>query len=144
MRLRAPEPHEAPALTEMVMRSKASWGYDAAFMEACRDVLTVHADAWGLPQLAEEDQILGYVEIHPDELKLNHLFIAPEAQGKGVGSRLLSWAMDTARAEALPYLTLVADPNAEPFYARYGWEIVGTTPSEVAKDRPLSVMKFTF
>ena len=32
---------EAEALTELAMRAKASWGYDAAFMAACRDELTL-------------------------------------------------------------------------------------------------------
>src|SRR5687768_4428349 len=32
---------EAEALTELTMRAKASWGYDAAFMAACREELTL-------------------------------------------------------------------------------------------------------
>ena len=33
--------HEAGALSRLAMRSKASWGYDADFMERCRPELTV-------------------------------------------------------------------------------------------------------
>ena len=39
--LRPARPEEAPALTELCLRSKAVWGYDAAFMQACRRELTM-------------------------------------------------------------------------------------------------------
>ena len=35
---------DAPALTLLALRSKAVWGYDAAFIAACRDELTLTAD----------------------------------------------------------------------------------------------------
>lgn len=143
MILRAPDPQEAPALTDLVMRSKASWGYDAAFMEACRDVLTVRPESWEVPQVAVDGDLVGYVELHPSDCTLNHLFIDPKAQHRGVGSALLSWAVDRARAEGLPHLTLAADPNAEGFYHRHGWTITGSTPSEVDNVRPLAVMTLT-
>ncbi|MCH2077623.1 MAG: hypothetical protein MK180_12235 [Rhodobacteraceae bacterium] len=85
MKLRAPEPHEAPALTDLVRRSRASHGYDAEFMAIFADVLTVHPEAWGVPLLAEGDQILGYVELQPETARIEHRLIAPEAQGQGVG-----------------------------------------------------------
>ncbi|MFE4533541.1 hypothetical protein ACFRKB_00545 [Streptomyces scopuliridis] len=39
MRIREARPDEAPAL-----RSKAHWGYDEAFLAACRDELPISAD----------------------------------------------------------------------------------------------------
>ncbi len=39
--LRPPRPHELAGLSALQLRSKAHWGYDAAFMRACRDALTL-------------------------------------------------------------------------------------------------------
>jgi hypothetical protein len=36
VRLRAPRLDELEALSDLCLRSKAVWGYDAAFLEACR------------------------------------------------------------------------------------------------------------
>src|SRR5262245_34275426 len=41
LRLRPPSPHELAALTDLCLRSKAVWGYDEAFMRACRAELTL-------------------------------------------------------------------------------------------------------
>ena len=38
-------PGEAATLSAIALRSKALWGYDAAFMEACRAPLTVDPEA---------------------------------------------------------------------------------------------------
>ena len=35
---------DAAALSELALRSKGYWGYDATFLEACRDELTLTAD----------------------------------------------------------------------------------------------------
>lgn len=41
--LRLADVSEREPLTELCIRSKAHWGYDAAFMALCRDALTVHS-----------------------------------------------------------------------------------------------------
>jgi hypothetical protein len=38
-------PGEAASLSALALRSKALWGYDAAFIEACRASLTVDPEA---------------------------------------------------------------------------------------------------
>ena len=40
-RLRPAQPGEAAILTDLALLSKASWGYDAAFMARCRKVMTI-------------------------------------------------------------------------------------------------------
>ena len=62
--LRAPLEDELPALADLCFRSKAVWGYDAAFMEACRPVLRVDPDRArrGLARVAVlHDVLLGVV-----------------------------------------------------------------------------------
>ena len=41
IRLRDARQDELQSLTELCLRSKAVWGYDAAFMAACRIELTL-------------------------------------------------------------------------------------------------------
>jgi len=41
--LRPPRPDELAALTELCLRSKAVWGYDRDFIDACRGELTMTA-----------------------------------------------------------------------------------------------------
>jgi hypothetical protein len=57
--LRTPRPDEATILTELCLRSKAVWGYDEAFMLACRNELT-------LAPLAMQSSHLKVAEIDGD------------------------------------------------------------------------------
>lgn len=43
VKVRAARPAEAEDLTGLVMRSKAHWGYDAAFLAACAPELRIRA-----------------------------------------------------------------------------------------------------
>ena len=64
--LRAPGRDEAVALTELCLRSKAVWGYDEHFMEACRAELTVTPERMNSPyfQVAESDGcVVGVAQI---------------------------------------------------------------------------------
>jgi hypothetical protein len=42
--IRAARPDEAAFLTQLCLRSKASWGYDEEFMAACRFEMTMTPD----------------------------------------------------------------------------------------------------
>jgi ribosomal protein S18 acetylase RimI-like enzyme len=49
--------------------------------------------------------------------------VSPEAQGLGVGSRLLEPAIDLADREQVPCYLETSNPEAVPFYERAGFEI---------------------
>ena len=54
--VRPARPEECAALSELCLRSKGWWGYDAAFLEACRDELTIRPpDLGNLLRVAECD-----------------------------------------------------------------------------------------
>ncbi|MEU4236164.1 hypothetical protein [Actinoplanes sp. NPDC026619] len=44
MTIRPARPGEAAALSELARRSKAHWGYDEGFLDACRADLTLSPD----------------------------------------------------------------------------------------------------
>src|SRR5262245_16229521 len=101
--IRAPDIAELPDLSELCLRSKAVWGYDAAFMAACRAELTFHPDDLTSSRIAVAEQagaILGVVQvklISPAEADLTRLFIEPSALRGGIGKTLFAWGVDAAR-----------------------------------------------
>lgn len=129
MTIRQARAAEAEALTELAIRSKASWGYDEAFMQKARpDMLVSAADIERAHCLVAEEQgrIFGYVLtfIDREHAFLRDLFIEPSHFNRGLGSRLFHRAIDEARARGAQTLTLHADPNARllraSWYALYG------------------------
>jgi hypothetical protein len=77
-RIRRALPEEAPTLCALAMRSKALWGYDAAFMEACRLALTIEPGAiTKLPfyVLDEDDRITGFYGLSGQPPRGNRVFI---------------------------------------------------------------------
>jgi ribosomal protein S18 acetylase RimI-like enzyme len=132
--IRPAEPAEAAALTSLALRSKAAWGYDAAFMAACRDELTVKADSMRCDPtyLVEVDgQDLGFYQLRVQGTLADvfMIFVAPEALRAGLGRRLWAHLESTARAAGALRLEVDSDPHAEGFYRAMGMHRVGEVPS---------------
>jgi GNAT superfamily N-acetyltransferase len=149
--VRPAQPREAAVISDLALRSKGHWGYDAAFLEACRDELAV-SPAWcaaGTVLVAEDDDtpgaLLGFVALtgEPPEGELAHLFVEPAAMGRGVGGLLTSAALELATSLGMTRLTLDADPHAEAFYLRMGAVRVGESPSGSIPGRVLPRMVLT-
>lgn len=147
MHLRAPSPDEAELLTELCLRSKAVWGYDADFMQACRAELTIRPadlapDTFRVATI--NDAIVGVVQIAiaGDDAELARLFVAPDTIGTGVGKFLFTWAASEARARGAQRLWIEADPGAAPFYRRMGATEAGLVPSGSIPGRFLPRLRF--
>jgi N-acetylglutamate synthase-like GNAT family acetyltransferase len=134
LRLRAARRDEARLLSELALRSKGYWGYDQAFLDACRAELTLAPEEVESRRVtvAERDgQVVGFYALagEPPEGILVDLFVAPERIRSGVGRTLWEHAMVTARTLGFERLTLKADPGAEPFYLAMGAHRIGSVPS---------------
>lgn len=147
MHLRAPSPDEAELLTELCLRSKAVWGYDADFMQACRSELTIRPadlarDAFRVALV--DDAIVGVVQIAitGGDAELAKLFVAPGTIGSGVGKTLFAWAVNEARARGATRLWIEADPDAAAFYRRMGTTDAGSVPSGSIPGRFLPRLRF--
>lgn len=145
MLVRAARPDEAESLSELASRSKAYWGYDEAFMEACRDELTVSAaevTARRATVTEHDGQVLGFatLEGRPPQGALGMLFVDPDSIGKGIGRLLLDHMVVMARDLGFVRLMIDADPNAEPFYLAMGAERIGSTPSGSIPGRTLPLL----
>jgi GNAT superfamily N-acetyltransferase len=145
MDIRPAQPTEAALLSDLALRSKAHWRYDAEFLELCRPVLTLRPDevVTRRTMVAEEDgQVQGFYTLDGDEL--GNLWIDPVHLRKGVGRHLWTHAVETARMLGLRELLVVADPHAEGFYLAMGAVRIGELPSEIEPGRQLPQLRATF
>jgi GNAT superfamily N-acetyltransferase len=134
VRLRPVRADELAELTELCLRSKAVWGYDAAFMAACRSELTLRPRDLDTPMRVAETEcgeVVGLAQIRVDgsEAELARLFIEPGLLRTGAGRMLFTWAVDEARRLGAARMTIEADPDAAPFYQRMGARRDGEAPS---------------
>jgi len=93
-------PNEAEHLSGIAMRSKAYWGYSDAFLEKCRDELSVQPfdieDSnfyYSVGRLRNE--IVGFYAIERLSLsafELDALFVEPKHIGTGIGRTLMDHA----------------------------------------------------
>jgi N-acetylglutamate synthase-like GNAT family acetyltransferase len=147
--IRRARPQEANGLSDLAFRAKASWGYDAAFIEACRDDLTITpAEISDQPiyVLAERQRLIGFYglrAVDADDALLHSLFVEPDVIGQGCGKLLWLHAVDTARRLGFRSLALHSEPHAEGFYRAMGAMRVGEVPSTVASGRLLPLMRFS-
>lgn len=142
MHIRPAKAGESAILTALVLRSKAHWGYDQHFMDACRAELTLtevdllRREFW----VAEHDGApVGVVEVTVDGTsgEIEKLFVDPAAMGLGVGRCLMEAALEKLREAGAISVTVASDPQAAPFYERMGFELVGTVPSGSIAGRSL-------
>ncbi|MEU6201414.1 GNAT family N-acetyltransferase [Streptomyces sp. NPDC047061] len=141
--IRPAQDEEASFLSDLALRSKAHWGYDAAFLEACREELALTGPdlARHRTAVAERDgSILGFttLEGEPPQGVLGMMFVDPDAIGQGIGRVLFTHAVETAQALGFTRFTIDADPNAEPFYEAMGGIPVGRVPSGSIPGRTLT------
>jgi GNAT superfamily N-acetyltransferase len=132
--IRPPAVEELPALSALCFRSKAVWGYDNDFMEACRRELSIEPCDLRSTSIAvaEENGIvvgIAQIKVIGSEADLLKLFVEPTALRVGIGRALLAWATDLATSRGADRLVIEADPDAAPFYRRMGARDVGLAPS---------------
>jgi GNAT superfamily N-acetyltransferase len=136
--LRPARADEAGLLSELALESKGHWGYDARFLAACRDELTVTPEHRAV--VAERDgRVAGFYTLDggPPEIELAMLFVAPAEIGTGVGRALWEHATDAAARAGAERVTIDADPHAEAFYLAMRAVRVGEVASDSIPGRTL-------
>jgi GNAT superfamily N-acetyltransferase len=123
--IRAPTIEELASLSELCLRSKAVWGYNGEFLEACRSELSFDRRDLELTSIAvaeHDGKVVGVaqVKVTGNEADLLKLFVEPTALRCGVGRTLFAWALNVAREKGATQLIIDSDPGAVPFYRRMG------------------------
>ena len=122
--IRAGTAADAPALTAIFLAARAGMTYlpalhtDAETAWWMAHVVLAHGEVL----VAESDgSTVGFAALGPD--RLDHLYVAPDAQRAGVGSALLAAAQGTRATLVLH----VFDRNTEAvrFYRRHGFAVTG-------------------
>jgi GNAT superfamily N-acetyltransferase len=134
MHVRKAQPAEAGRLSELVMRSKAVWGYDGDFLDAVREQLRIHPDDVVSRRVvvAERDGTpLGVATLdgEPPDGEIGLLFVEPDQMRRGVGHALYRHVLTTAGRLGFRRLVIVSDPHAVPFYLAQGAEHQATDPT---------------
>jgi len=137
---------DANALSDLSFRSKASNGYDADFMEACRDELAVTPEtiADGEIWISEAGgKPVGFFDIRLEKgvLEVYSLYVDPDVKRSGVGRILWAALEERAGAMAAKAIELDADPAAVQFYTAMGCSVIGQAPSGSIPGRMLPRMR---
>lgn len=148
MHIRKAQTGESGSLTALSVRSKAHWGYDAAFMNKSAAALAVSeadiAAGHVLVALDAAGQAIGVAAVVPEgeTADLDMMFVDPPAIGWGAGRALFASAVALARSLGAVRMTILADPNAAPFYERMGAHFLRNAPSDAIPGRTLPLYEY--
>jgi len=136
MHIARARPEDAARLSEIALAAKRHWGYPERWLESWRDVLTVQPEF-----IASHETYAAVVDGRPvgfyalgrkgERLDLLHMWVLPDAMGRGVGRSLFFHALECAKALGFFELEIESDPNAEAFYERMGAHRAGSSIREV-------------
>jgi GNAT superfamily N-acetyltransferase len=132
------------------MRSKAHWGYDAAFMRDAAPALAItEAMIGNRLVLVAEDRAGAAVGVAAIESSgsdgaydLSRLFVEPSAIRTGIGRALFAVAVAVIQQRGGRSLTILSDPFAVAFYQRLGAVMVGDAPSDAISGRRLPLLEY--
>ena len=139
---------EVAVLSRLALRSKAHWGYDADFLAACQDDLTLSADDVATSTVYVFDGASApagfYRLVLQDDgvAELDAFFVEQAAMGQGIGRRLWQHAVSTATRLGCSEMVWQSDPQAEEFYLAMGARRAGDAESTVMPGRMLPLMRF--
>lgn len=135
------------SLTAIAKAAKAHLGYPAEWLDAWDAALTVDAAYLALHRVwvgvgRELAAPAGFAALVDEGTawRLDHLWIAPAHQGRGLGRGLWSVAMAAVRESRPGAVRIEAEPLAAGFYERCGARMVGRVAAPVlgeARELPL-------
>ncbi|MDQ3686764.1 MAG: GNAT family N-acetyltransferase [Acidobacteriota bacterium] len=138
---------ESSTLSELALRSKAHWGYDADFLEKCRAELTLspaYITENHVYVVEESECVVGFYSLKAaeDYVELDHLFVEPGALGRGYGRSLWQHAVETASRLGYSQIVIQSDPHAEAFYQAMGATRFALVSSSISPGRTLPMLRF--
>lgn len=147
-KIRPAQHHESAALTALMLRSKAHWGYDAAFMQQCEAPFAIPEELFArrYVQVVEDEAgttlgVASLVALPEDgDFDLLHMFVEPSAIGSGAGRVLFEAILRAAREAGARRLVILSDPHAAAFYEKMGAVRIGDAPSDAIPGRQLPLL----
>lgn len=149
--IRRAVPEDAAALSAIAKAAKANLGYPVEWLAAWDAALTIDAaylarhPVW-LGVTSGAMTPAGFVALvdEGDCWRLDHLWVAPEHQGHGLGRQLWNTALASARERRPGSVRIEAEPRSADFYEHCGARLVGHVPAPVlGEPRVLPVFEIT-
>jgi len=140
MTIEKAQPSDHRELTTIQRASKAHWGYSKKLLESWADELLMtesyiaHEDHFVF-KLVLDGKIIGFYSYYffePFLGYLDNLFLHPDYIGKGYGRMMFDRAMKEMKEQGACTILLISDPNAERFYSKNGFIIIGRKPSAIS------------
>jgi ribosomal protein S18 acetylase RimI-like enzyme len=133
--IRPAEPGDAKAVAEVFLAARAGMTYLPELHTAAetrgwvRDVLLRDHEVW----IAEVDsRVAGFAALSDDFLE--HIYVHPQAQGRGLGTVLLALSK-ARRPEGLRLWVFQKNEGARRLYERHGFELVELTDGAGNEER---------
>lgn len=128
MNLRPARPDEAGAIARLWFESWAANGFEGH--PDTREMMIERvprelAGRWEVTVAEEDGRLLGFLALAPGEQRLDQIFIAPDAQGHGVGSALFELARSRF-PDGFWLATRAVNVRARAFYERRGMALERT------------------
>lgn len=137
---------DAELLTSIALTSKAYWGYNEELINSWKDDLTVTSkmiEEMMVYKFISNQKTIGFYILNQPQnntIELEFLFIHPDVIGQKIGKQLLTHAIEKTKSLNIQTMTLLADPNAQPFYESQGFISTGRKESSIP-NRFLPIMK---
>ena len=124
--LRTATAADGPAIAEVLIRARVGMTY----------LPLIHTDAEAAPFIAgvlarsrvqvavAEGRVVAFAAVR--EGWLDHLYVLPNHQGAGLGTRLIAWAQETSPT-GIDLWVFQRNTGARALYERHGWRLVALT-----------------
>ena len=136
---------DSELLTNIALISKEYWGYSKKLIKSWEDDLTVTSkmiEEMMVYKFIKNNKITGFYILnqpHNNTIELEFLFVLPNVIGQKIGKQLLAHAIKKSKTLNTEIMTLLADPNAQPFYESQGFISIEKKESSIP-NRFLPVM----
>lgn len=136
MNIRQASSEEAHELTRIAHDAKRHWGYPENWIKHWDDDLTITPEFINNNYVyvaEDEGRLSGFyaLSVKDEKAELEHMWVAPDRIGTGVGKELFIAAMQKAAELKLTAVEILSDPNAEGFYQKMGAYRMGETVSDL-------------
>lgn len=126
--IRAATPDDLTAIATLWRESTISMDGGAPRLhdvEALRARL--QSEGWRIEVAENDDKIRGFLAVRESECVVDQLFVAPTAQGEGLGARLL-WRAQALMPEGFTLRTPLSNLAGQRFYERHGLTMLRDEP----------------
>ncbi|AJQ92097.1 GNAT family N-acetyltransferase [Gynuella sunshinyii] len=131
--INAAHPDQAEFLSDIAIEAKGHWGYSREKLDSWRNTLKVEPQYIRhhiVKTISLNEKVIGFFAIkHDEEAVLDHLWLLPEAIGKGIGKIAFHEALKIFRKLEIAAFTIISDPDAKGFYLHVGARQIGEVES---------------